>query len=142
MSTNFYLTHKVFKDVPYGWIKDIHIGKYSNGSFSLQAVISSFDRPKYSPTCSYLDPVQILDESILTWQDWKKVILNEEYVVINEYTTVLDKEVFISEIESQENRSLSHEQNLEFFLNRGMYVDARSIFLDPEGYSFEYHEYS
>lgn len=142
MSTNFYLTHKVFKDVTYGWVKDIHIGKYSNDSFSLQAVISPFDRPRYTPSSVYPDPVLVLDKSILTWQDWKKVILNEEYVVIDEYTTVLDKEVFISEIESQENRSLSHEQNLEFFLSRGMYDDAGDIFLDPEGYSFKYPEYS
>lgn len=142
MSTNYYLTHRVFKDVFYGWVKDIHIGKYSNGSFSLQAVISPFDRPRYVPSSIYPDPVQVLDKSILTWQDWKKVILNEEYVVIDEYTTVLDKEFFISEIESQENKSLSYEQDLEFFLSRGMYGDTGDIFLDPEGYSFKYPEYS
>lgn len=129
MSTNYYLVPKIWEDYP-EWVHQIHIGKLSNESIMLQAVSAVHD---IDSGISYRAPYGTLDDGQSSWQRWKSTISSDEFLVINEYDDVIDKNDFIKMIESQEDRSLAYKRHLESSTKFGFSSDS---YLDSEGYSF------
>lgn len=142
MSTNYYITHKVYTDseVPMDWMRIIHLSKRSNAGHSFQAVLSTNSGGKYlhNPDFNYNDPKFVVDcwdesgqlsQTIETWEQWKAEILRDDLCIIDEYGSVIDKDEYISEVESMEDRSLPY--------NRfGGPDDNIRQYFDPQGYCF------
>lgn len=142
MSTNFYVTHKIYSeaDVPMDWMSRVHLSKRSGRGHSFQAVLSTNSGGKYlhNPDFNHNDPMSVVDywdpseqlsQTIETWGQWKAEILRDDLCIIDEYGSVIDKDEYISEVESMEDRSLPY--------NRfGGPDDNIRQYFDPQGYCF------
>lgn len=156
MSTNFYIVPSLFgadpdNMIPVEWIKQVHIAQSSNHEFLLQAVrgntmfendeLENLTSSAYSAV--YHSPVDGFP-TIETWEQWKNIIENPDYTVVDEYDVVVSADEFIHNVENTNAGSRARfDQMTEWRANNPYQLTRapRSDYLDPDGFSFEVREF-
>lgn len=146
MSTNYYLipSAAATNGVPFGWIQQVHIGQFAVGAFLLQAVRGddSFDGPaKPHGKYTYWSPVSEFP-TIETWDEWKNVINDPQFAVIDEYGSVMDKQEFMTRVDESDASKRFHDMTVWRDSNSSLAMFSRTDYMDLEGFSFEVKEFS
>lgn len=137
MSTNFYLTHKVFEDsnIRAEWMNFLHLGKSTMAGFSLQAMRPYYVDWRLNPEFNDIPWDQkveyrpdMIEETIETWREMKALIFREDLCLVDEYYVVQNKDDFVRQVESQEDRGYRTSNDSDPISNLRYH--------DPEGYSF------